>query len=455
MKFVDRKEDISRIERVISYSESTLTIIYGRRRIGKSRLIKEVVGTKGVYFMADQSESIRQRELFASVISQKIPGFDAVIYPDWNTLFESLNHRIEDQMVICIDEFPYLVKSSPELPSVLQRIMDNKHTLNYHLILCGSAQQLMYGLVMNATDPLYGRADEILKIQPIPLKYMQEVLQCSAVETINEYSIWGGIPRYWELRLREKDLWHALERNVLSSQGILYEEPIRLFLDEMRDTVHSFTILSLIASGSHRLTEIAARMEKPATHLSAPLAKLVMLGYIERELPFGESIKNNKKSLYKIADPFINFYFSFVVPYRSFIEIEQTEIVINLVKKQLPVFISHFWERLCRKSIPHLEFNATKFKPAFRWWKTSKKNAETEIDIVAESLDGKSILLGECKWSDKKVNYVELKNKLIAQGNILPFCQGKTIVPVLFLKEKVSSTDVTILDPQDILNCMD
>src|SRR5690606_14946483 len=126
-------------------------------------------------------------------------------------------------------------KNAPELPSVLQKLMEQKELLKYHLILCGSSQQLMHGLVMDATAPLYGRADEILKIKPIDIPYLQEVLSCSGIETIEEYSVWGGIPRYWELRSSENSLFEALGHHLLSSHGILYDEPVRLFLDDMRD----------------------------------------------------------------------------------------------------------------------------------------------------------------------------------------------------------------------------
>lgn len=144
--------------------------------------------------------------------------------------------------------------------------MEHKEDLQYSLILCGSSQQLMRGLVMDASAPLFGRADEIMKIKPMTVPYLKEVLSCTDVEAIEEYIVWGGVPKYWELRRSEDSLPSALLAHLFSSQSILYDEPLRLFLDDMRDTVHSFTILSLIASGCYRLSEIAARLGKPATN---------------------------------------------------------------------------------------------------------------------------------------------------------------------------------------------
>lgn len=455
MEFVDRKYELSRLKKVINYGTSTLTIIYGRRRTGKSRLIKEALRANDIYFMADQSETIRQIELFSKQLSLHINGFDKVVYPNWEVLFENLNYRIKKGTIICIDEFPYLVKNSQELPSILQKIWENKENLNYHLVLCGSSQQLMYSLVMNATAPLYGRADEIMKIKPIPTFYLQKILNTTGADTITEYSMWGGIPRYWELRMKENDLMSALSYHVLTSQGILYNEPIHLFLDDMRDTVHSFTLLSLIASGSHRLSEIASRIERPATHLSAPLNKLIQLGYIEREIPYGENEKNSKKSLYKISDPFLDFYFKFVVPNRSLIEIEQTVKVAKLVLAQLPQYVSAHWERICRNAVPFLKIDGTQFKPASRWWGKIDRETELELDIVAESVDKKYLLVGECKWNEKEINEVELMNKLIKKAELLPYAKNKEIITALFLKTKQNLSLKHIFTPQNIIDALE
>jgi AAA+ ATPase superfamily predicted ATPase len=402
--------------------------------------------------MADQSEAIQQRRLLAKIIAGSIAGFDKIIYPDWETLFENLNVRLSGKITLCIDEFPYLVKNAPELPSVLQKMFDNRNGLKFNLLICGSSQQLMHGLVMNSAAPLFGRADEIIKIKPMSAPYLQEVLGCTAVETIEEYSVWGGVPRYWELRSTEKDLFSALKYHLFNSQGILYDEPLRLFLDEMRDTVHSFTILSLVAAGCHRLSEIAGRLGKPATYLSAPLDKLLMLGYLEREIPFGENYKNSKKSLYKIADPFLHFYFKNVVPNRSYIETEQIETIIEQIKTYFPEYVSLIWEKLCRQAVSFLNINGTTFKPAARWWGKTK-GKEIEIDVISESTDGKYLLVGECKWNEKKYNTEHLFYELNEKAKCLPFAEGKIIVPILFLKKNNTKLNL-IYFPEDILHCL-
>jgi AAA+ ATPase superfamily predicted ATPase len=452
MDFLNRHSELSRLKKNCSRTTASLSIVYGRRRIGKSRLIKEVLKEKGIYFMADQSEAVRQIELFAKQIALQINGFDKVVYPNWEALFDSLNYRVKKGTTICIDEFPYLIKSTPALPSILQRIWDNKQQLHYHLILCGSSQQLMHSLVFNAAAPLYGRANEIMKIEPISVYYLQKALNTSAIQTIIEYSIWGGIPRYWELRLTEKDLLSAIHHHVFSSQGILYNEPVHLFLDDMRDTVHSFTLLSLIATGCNRLSEIAARIEKPATHLSAPLNKLIQLGYLQREIPFGENEKNSKRSLYKINDSFLDFYFQFIVPHRSLIAIEKKDILTKLFNDKLPQYVSAHWEKICRQSVALLKINQLQFQPASRYWGTTLTGSQIELDIVALSTNNKYLLVGECKWNEKAINENELMNKLKAKAASLPFAKDKEIIPALFLKTTKNKSLEQVYTPQNIID---
>ena len=145
MNFVDRIEETARLRDALSREKSSLVVVYGRRRLGKSTLIKRVLSDSDVYFLADRSEGQHQRILLAKVVAQVFPDFDKLTYPDWESLFRALNYRTDKRFTLCLDEFPYLVEQSPELPSVLQKLVDEKQ-LKYNLVLCGSSQNMMYGL---------------------------------------------------------------------------------------------------------------------------------------------------------------------------------------------------------------------------------------------------------------------------------------------------------------------
>jgi AAA+ ATPase superfamily predicted ATPase len=453
MKFVNRTEEQSRIRKILSDKKPGFVVVYGRRRCGKSTLLKKILRTGDIYFMADQTERAQQINFFAQSIAKKFNGFDQVKYPNWEVLFTAFNLRLTKRICLVIDEFPYMVKTSPELPSILQKLID-KGGNKYDLILCGSSQQLMQGLVIESSAPLYGRADLILRIKPLKVSYLKVVLNSTAIETVEEYSVWGGVPRYWELRLKEKSFMDALRTNLFSAQGILLEEPLRLFYDDMRDTAQSYTILSFIGNGVQRLSEIAARMEKPATSLSGPLEKLVQLGYIERELPFGENEKNSKKSYYVISDPFIQFYFSFVLTNRSLIEIDKGDVVLKNMTSKLNIHFSYWWEKLCRHAVSGIELNGFSFGLARKWWGNVSKTERLEIDIIAESIDGKALLIGECKWTESE-NASRLIYELEQKIKKLSFAENKEIFICLFLKNKPSDkVDNPVFLPEKIVKML-
>ena len=436
MKFVDRLDETARLKDALAKEESSLVVMYGRRRLGKSTLIKRVLTDTDVYFLADRSESRHQRMLLAKVIAQVFPDFDKLTYPDWESILRAANYRTDKRFTLCLDEFPYLVEQSPELPSVLQKLVDEKQ-LKYNVVLCGSSQNMMYGLFLDSTAPLYGRADEIIRLTPIQLPYIQEALNLDAMNAIEEYAVWGGVPRYWELRENKSSLGDALWHNILSVNGTLYEEPVKLFQDDVKDIVKTSTIMSYIGAGANRLSEIAARCNEPATNLSRPLKKLIDLGFLEKDIPFGINEKNVKKSLYKIADPFMAFYYQFVVPNRSFIELNRRLPIEQSLTAHFSGYVSMQWEKLCRDAVTGNIVNGIVYGKAKRWWGSvlneDKKLEQVEFDVMAESLDKKYLLVGECKWTTQE-NGKQLTDGLLRKANLLPFAPEYTIVPVLFLK---------------------
>lgn len=453
MKFVDRIGETARLRDALSREKSSLVVVYGRRRLGKSTLIKRVLSDRDVYFIADRSEGQHQRTLLAKVIAQVFSDFDKLTYPDWESMFRAVNYRADKRFTLCLDEFPYLVEQSPELPSVLQKIVDEKQ-LKYNLVLCGSSQNMMYGLFLDSTAPLYGRADEIMRLAPIRLPYIQEALGLDATAAIEEYSVWGGVPRYWELRESRSSLDDAMWHNILSGNGALFEEPIKLFQDDVKDIVKTSTIMSYIGTGANRLSEIAGRCDEPATNLSRPLKKLIDLGFLEKDIPFGIDEKNAKKSLYKIADPFMAFYYQFVVPNRSFIELNRRLPIDQALNTHFSEYVSMQWEKMCRDAVTGNLVNGVMYGKAKRWWGSvlneAKKAEQVEFDVVAESIDKKYLLVGECKWTTQE-NGKQLTAELLRKAKLLPFANDYTIVPMLFLKSVPKDDIGNALLPEHII----
>lgn len=435
LPFLDRHEETARLRRLVDRPEGSLGVVYGRRRCGKSRLLREILPpARTVYYVGDDREGTLQRASLATEMGRLLPGFERVTYPDWEALLTRWWREAPPGTVLALDEFPSLVAVAGELPSLLQKHLDRESERGIHLLLTGSSQRMMQGLVLDRTAPLFGRASEILKISPLPAGWIEEALHPQdALRAVESYSVWGGTPRYWELAGDHPDLPAALRSLVLSPLGVLSEEPLRLLLDDMRDTTQAASILSLIGQGCHRISEIAARLGKPVTALSRPLQRLQDMDLVTRELPFEEASRGGKRTLYKISDPFLRFWFRYVESNRSRLGAGLVDVVEEEIGQRLGHHIGEIWEELARASAPRLRLGGKSWGPAGRWWGPGLDRHPLEVDLVAYSTDGGSVLVGEVKWAAPRD-----ADRLLAQLEIkarnLPAASGREVVLALWLK---------------------
>ena len=463
MKFVNRHKELGRLERLFRSRTAGLAVIWGRRRVGKTRLLLEwTEKNRGVYFVADESSPSIQRKFLALAIEQAIPGFSEAEYPDWQSLFlrlarDALQAKWKGPVVI--DELPYLIFGSPELSSVLQRFIDHEaKKASLVVVLCGSSQRMMQGAILDESAPLYGRADELIKLHPIAIGYMKEALKLKTPRAIVEsYAVWGGIPRYWDLASKmESDLYETIDRLVLDPMGPLNEEPQRLLYEESPPAIHLRPILDAIGLGANRLSEVAGRMGEPTTSLGRPIERLLELDLIQREVPYGTDPENSKKTLYKIKDPFLRFWFKVVASRRSLFSQVSTSVRHQWLKEGLPGLFATTWEELCRSAVPILsEKWEAIYEPAGRFW----QGHGPEWDVLSQSPDGRHFLIGEAKWTEKKPSaqwiqktIQELKNKGIPPVKRHPDAQ---VHYVLFIPEKPKQltlpSDVRLVEAKELI----
>ena len=446
LPFLDRTRELTRLRRALSRPGGSLIVVYGRRRCGKSRLVQEALRERRhAYYLADLSDAGIQREALAVEAGRLVPGFAAAAYPDWPAFLETWRARAPADAWLVMDELPYLVQVSPALPSIIQRLVDAPDERPLRLVICGSSQRMMHGLVLDETAPLYGRATEIVKVTPMPPSALPEALGLAPEEAVIAYSVWGGLPRNWELAVDYGSTQEALVALVLDRNGVLHGEPPRLLLDDMRSAVQANSLLALIGTGCHRLSEIGGRVSQSASNLSRPLARLIDLGYVRRELPFGESTTSTKRSLYRLDDPFLLFWYRFVAPNRSRLEHDLIESVHADVKAQLAGHVAEVWEWLARDSVPRLKLHGLDWSPPSRWWGRGAGGTRLEIDVVAESADRRHLLVGEVKWSDRS-DPERIHAELVDKADRAPFRNGREVHYALWLKapdvEHVDGTPV-------------
>jgi AAA+ ATPase superfamily predicted ATPase len=428
LPFLNRTEESRRLRGFFDARAGGLAVVYGRRRLGKSRLLSEVLpGKRAVYYVADDREATLQRAALAEEIGRLVPGFSAVTYPGWDELLRRFWAEAPRRAILAIDEFPSLVASAPELPSLLQKRVDSPGDRGIRVVITGSSQRMMQGLVLDGSAPLFGRAREILRVEPLLAGWIRQGLSLrSAVASTEAFAVWGGVPRYWELAGGQRGLSQAMEQLVFSPLGVLHDEPRRLLLDDLSNTTQASSILALIGAGCHRLSEIAGRLGKPATSLARPLTRLLDLGMVRRDVPFGSSLRDSKRTAYRLDDPFLRFWFRFVEPNRSRLGAGQASQVVREVERELHIHVATVFEDMVRQSVPRARYGNTTWRPAASWWGPGLDRSPMEVDLVAESEDGSALLVGEVKWS-RRVDWKREEAALRRKAENLPLARGRDV----------------------------
>ena len=407
MQFLDRAEEMRRLDGML-LRPGAFAVVRGRRRVGKSRLLIEWTRRHdGLYAVADQSAPPVQRRYLAGAVAERFPGFADVEYPDWRSFLTRLAveaGRADWQGPFVLDELPYLLAADPALAGVLQNWLDRPER-RLKLVVCGSSQHMMHGAILDDAAPLYGRAAEAFAVRPLQPGHLAEVFPFDAPrDMVSVYALWGGMPRYWELAQPfGDDLDAAVDALVLDPAGPLHGEPDLLLREETPPATALRPVLDVIGNGAHRVSEVAGRLGKPASSLSKPLASLMEMGFVRRETPFGSDPRSGRRSLYRIDDPFLRLWFRVVAPHRAALAAAPRETRLRYWERHRPGLESLAWEELCRMAVPLLHRSDTTlaelgpWEPAQRYW----RGHEPELDVVAYSVDGRRLLVGEVKWSMK------------------------------------------------------
>lgn len=401
MKFIDRKREMSTLEKEYN-RENSFVVLYGRRRTGKTTLIKEFIRDKNAfYFFADKQNESLQINRFKNQLAEhfKDEFLKKIEINDWDTIFDYFINKIgNEKFVLVIDEFQYLCLMNKGFSSIFQRIYDEKIvSKNIMVILCGSLISMMYSEVLSYDSPLYGRRTVQIKLQPINFEYYKEFFDNkSKRELIEFYSITGGIPKYiLEFDRNKSPLWN-IENNIFNKDNFLYSEPKFLLQEEINDLSRYFSILNSVALGNTKLSSICSHLGLNSSSITSYITKLIDLDILEKEVPVTENIENGKKGLYKIKDNYLKFWFSYVYPYQSYLEIENLSYPLEKIKNEFNLWVSKIYEDLARKTLLNNSEISFPIKKLGRWW-----NNNEEIDIVG--LGDNEIIFGECKWSNKKV----------------------------------------------------
>ncbi|MEE5993968.1 MAG: ATP-binding protein [Oscillospiraceae bacterium] len=438
MKFIGREKELNALEREYQRN-SGFIVVYGRRRVGKTTLIKQFIrGKDALYFLASE-ESERQN---LNQFTEKLADFTRQSFlaqsrfESWLDAFKVLvSYQPEKKKILVIDEFQYLVNGNPAYPSIFQKawdeiLKDNQVTV----ILCGSLISMMTTQVLSHSSPLYGRRTAQIRLQPLKFQEFREAFPDKSFAELTElYAVTGGVPKYIEFFDNSLSLWENMTDTILNKSGFLYEEPLFLLEKEVREPVNYFSIMKVISMGNHKLAKIAGCLEQKTNSIIPYLSTLAELHLIEKRIPVTEqNPEKSRKGLYYINDWFIAFWFRFVYPYRSELEMDNIGYVLNKIQNSLiENHVSYVFEAISREILITLCMNGQiDFHPSKvgAYW-----NQHTEIDVVAVDNDNHRIFAGECKYYENPVPadvYFDLKKKCES----VPEFQGYEIIYGIFSK---------------------
>jgi AAA+ ATPase superfamily predicted ATPase len=440
MLFLNRRPELAALAGLAA--RGGLAVVWGRRRIGKTRLLLEwCERAGGVYTVADQAGAEAQRAYLATALAAALPGFADVTYPSWERLLTRLAADAAARRFrgpIVLDELPYLVATSPELPSVLQRWIDHDaRRAGLQVALAGSSQRMMQGLVLGHAAPLFGRADVLLDLAPLGPEHLPAAFgPLSAAALVEHWAAWGGVPRYWELATALRG--PAADRLValaLDPIGALFAEPERLLLEESPSAIEMRPVLDAIGAGAHRLSEIAGRLAMPATSLGRPLDRLTGMGLVRRETPYGEPTRGGKRSLYKLDDPFLRMWCRVVAPNRAALVAGSPTSRTALLAEHWAALVGQAWEDLCRRALATIRKGGLArlgpWRPAARYW----HGGEPEWDLVADDVAGRRVLAGEAWFAARPLTAEVARReagRLLARP-LPPPIAGRDVVRALFV----------------------
>ena len=425
--FAGRQKELVKLESMYKEESFQFAVIYGRRRVGKTTLISEFLKDKRAiaYISVEGTMKENLTGLSAAVVHGLTgdTGFSGMVYQDFEALLTEIDgHCKEQRLVLAIDEYPYLAASYPAISSLLQRHIDMcwKNSRLF-LILCGSSLSFMENQVLGYKSPLYGRRTAQFKIRPFTFFESRELLGTfSPEEQAVLYGVTGGVPEY----LNRVQPILSLDDNLLTmffdDNGMLFEEPVNLLKQEMREPASYHSIVSAIASGASKLNEIATKTGLESSACSNFLTSLIQIGIVEKEKPVTEK-ENSRKTLYRLSDSMFLFWYRFVRPNITAISMGIGKGVYEKnVKPQINDFMGSVFEEICRQYLCRTDVYPTLpflFGRIGKWWGTNRKERrEEEIDIVA--VDDKRMILGECKWRNEKTDGKVLYT-LVERGELL------------------------------------
>lgn len=429
--FIARQRELKLLQDQWQSSQARLMILYGRRRIGKTRLVThwiETSGARALYWVADPTSSLDQLASFSQALYNfEGPGTapDNFIYGTWAQAFQQVARLAQDERIaVVLDEFTYMLAVEPGVAGILQNTWDQLLSQsNLLLILSGSHIGMMQRHLLSYQAPLYGRATSKLQLLQLPFAATRHFFpHYRPDERVAVYAMLGGVPAYWEQFDPDQSLDYNIREQFLGGANLMQDES-RLLLQDFVSDIHNYVaILRAIANGRRTPKEISISAGLADKHIGMYLSNLINTGYVERRVPIAEN-ETSRFGRHYITDPFLRFYFRFLARRQAQLALGIQDQTLEELKKHLVDFISTYtWEELCREWL--LRASGHNRLPFLPDQVGSLWNRQAQIDVVGFNSMEKTMILGECKWDRHPIDWdilsglIEKTNKvMLSEGN--------------------------------------
>lgn len=437
MKFFDRKSELAQLERQrkIAFNDhSQMTVLTGRRRIGKTMLIrKSCEESTMVYLFVSRSNEAMLCSGFAKVINETLKSiFVPTQIDSFADLFEMLMRAGRtEKFNLVIDEFQEFFYINPTVFSKIQDIWDRyKDTTHVFFVASGSVYTLMNRIFLDAKEPLYGRCDSIIKLKPFATNVLKEVLAeykpgYTSEDLLALYAFTGGVPKYVDLLMQNgcTDV-NAMIDYIVQPYSTFVDEGNALLIQEFgRKYGNYFALLADIAGGRNTLAELGQSMGD--TNIAGHIKRLEEdYELIAKKRPiFAKEATQTVR--FEISDLFLKFWFRYFVKYRSMVELENYGLLAELIKADYPTYSGLVLESYFKQKMAE----SGEYRNIGSWWQAKKGKEACEIDIVGIKADNKTAVVAEVKRlrknfkPDEFAGKVELiRNKVLANYAIDAIC---------------------------------
>jgi AAA+ ATPase superfamily predicted ATPase len=426
--FKGRRRELTLLDELWAAPEASFLVLYGRRRVGKTRLLTHWLkrgGARGLYWVTEPSSTLDQLRSFSQALynfaNPAAPAPADFTYATWaQALQQVANLAREERLVLIIDEFTYLLDNDPGLAGVLQNAWDHQLSQsNLFLIISGSHLGMMQRQILSYQAPLYGRATRQLSLQPFLFGATNLFFPAyDASDRVALYAIFGGIPTYWERIDATATISDNIRWQLLTPDNLMQAEPRLLLQDFVRDPNNYIAILRAIASGARTQIEISSHTGLAQGHVSKYASVLREAGFVERRIPV-TSGERSRLGRYHITDPYLRFYYRFLSTRQAQFALNIEEPALAEIKGYLPNFIgSHTWEEISREWVLRAS-NAGQL-PFLADQVGSAWTRDVQVDVVAISQRSKTIVLGECKWHTRAAGRPVLQDLVAKTSAIVP-----------------------------------